>query len=40
MGGYYTIEAANFEEAVKLSSDNPHVEFGTVEIREVHQRAA
>jgi hypothetical protein len=40
MGGYYTIEAANFEEAVKLSSDNPHVDFGTIEIREVHQRSA
>ena len=40
MGGYYTIEAANFEEAVKLSADNPHVDFGTVEIREVNHRSA
>jgi hypothetical protein len=38
MGGYYTIEAASFEEAVKLSADNPHVDFGTIEIREVIHR--
>jgi hypothetical protein len=35
LGGYYTIEAKDFDEAVKLSMDHPHVEFGTVEIREV-----
>lgn len=35
MGGFYTIEAANFDEAVKLSLDIPHIDFGTVEIREV-----
>jgi hypothetical protein len=40
MGGYYTIEAANFDEAVKLSADNPHVNFGTIEIREVAHRSA
>ena len=38
MGGYYTIEAVSFEEAVKLSADNPHVDFGTIEIREVIHR--
>jgi hypothetical protein len=35
LGGYYTIEAANFDEAVKLSNDHPHIDFGTIEIREV-----
>ena len=35
MGGFYTIEAANYDEALKLSLDNPHVDFGTIEIREV-----
>jgi hypothetical protein len=34
-GGYYTIEAASFDEAVKLATDHPHLEFGTVEVREV-----
>jgi hypothetical protein len=40
MGGYYTIEAANFDEAVKLAADNPHVNFGTIEIREVIHKSA
>ena len=35
MGGFYTIEAANYEEAVKLTLDIPHIGLGTVEIREV-----
>jgi hypothetical protein len=35
LGGYYTIEAASFDEAVKLSNDHPHIDFGTIEIREV-----
>jgi hypothetical protein len=39
MGGYYTIEAANFDDAVKLAADNPHVNFGTIEIREVGHRS-
>ena len=33
-GGYYLIEAASFDEAVQLSMDHPHLEFGGVEIRE------
>jgi len=33
--GYYLIEAADYDEAVKLALDHPHVEYnGTVEIRE------
>jgi hypothetical protein len=38
LGGYYTIEAASFEDAVKLSNDHPHIDFGTIEIREVMVR--
>lgn len=38
MGGFYTIEAPSFEEAVRLSADNPHTDFGTIEIREVIQK--
>ena len=35
-GGYYTIEAADYEEAVKLSADHPHLEYGgTIELRKV-----
>jgi hypothetical protein len=35
MGGYYTIEAADYEEAVKFSLGSPHIGLGTIEIREV-----
>lgn len=37
LGGYYTIEAANYDEAVKLSLDHPHLEYGgTIVIRQVY----
>jgi len=35
LGGYYTIEAANFDEALKLLHDHPHVDFGSIEVRQV-----
>jgi hypothetical protein len=35
LGGYFAIEAKDFDEAVALSMDNPHTNFGTIEIREV-----
>jgi len=34
LGGYYTIEAADYDEAVKRCMDHPHVDYGTVEIRQ------
>ena len=38
LGGYYTIEAPNYEEAVKLSLTHPHLEYGgTIELRQVYQ---
>jgi hypothetical protein len=37
LGGYYTIEAANYDEAVKLTLDHPHLEHGgTIEVRQVY----
>jgi hypothetical protein len=37
LGGYYTIEAANYDEAVKLALEHPHLEYGgTVEVRQVY----
>jgi len=37
LGGYYTIEAPNYDEAVKLTLDHPHLEYGgTVEVRQVY----
>ncbi len=36
LGGYYTIEAANYDEAVKLALDHPHLEHGgTIEVRQL-----
>jgi hypothetical protein len=36
LGGYYTIEAANYDEAVKLAANHPHLEYGgTIELRHV-----
>jgi len=36
LGGYYMIEAPNYDEAVKLAMDHPHLEYGgTVEIRQI-----
>lgn len=37
LGGYYTIEAANYDEAVKLTLDHPHLEHGgVIEIRQTY----
>jgi hypothetical protein len=36
LGGYYTIEAANYDEAVKRSLDHPQIEYGgVIEVRQV-----
>lgn len=36
LGGYYTIEASSYDEAVKLALEHPHLEYGgTVEVRQV-----
>lgn len=36
LGGYYTIEAANYDEAVKLALEHPQLEYGgTIEVRRV-----
>ncbi len=37
LGGYYTIEAANYDEAVQRTLDHPHLEYGgTIEVRQVY----
>jgi hypothetical protein len=37
LGGYYTIEAANYDEAVKLALGNPQLEYGgTIEVRQLY----
>ncbi len=37
IGGFFTFTAASFDEAVEVSKDCPHLEFGTIEIREVEE---
>ena len=37
LAGYYTIEAPNYDEAVKLALAHPHREYGgTIEVRQVY----
>jgi hypothetical protein len=35
LGGIYIIEAANYEEAVARTLDHPHLEHGTIEVRQL-----
>ncbi len=35
IGGIFMVEAASFDEVVELSKDCPHLDFGTIEFREV-----
>lgn len=39
VGGFWIVEAESYEEAVKLAEDNPHLEFGTLEVREIEPMA-
>lgn len=37
LGGFYLIEAANYDEAVQRSLDHPHLEYGgTIEVRQLY----
>lgn len=35
LGGYFVVEAADFDAAVKLAGDCPHLDFGSIEIRQI-----
>ena len=35
IGGLFIVDANSYEEVVELSRDCPHLDFGTIEIREV-----
>lgn len=35
IGGLFIVEAKDYDEAVSLSRDCPHLDFGTIEIREI-----
>lgn len=38
VGGYLTVEAATLEEATKLFSTHPHLDFGTIEVRKLGEQ--
>ena len=41
LGGYYLIEAANYDEAVRRCKDHPHLEHGgTIEVRQIEKMPA
>ncbi len=41
LGGYYLIEAANYDEALRRCKDHPHLEHGgTIEVRQIEKMAA
>ena len=35
IGGLFIVDATSYDEVVELSRDCPHLDFGTIEIREV-----
>lgn len=35
LGGYWMLEASDYAEAQRLLDDHPHLEFGTLEVREI-----
>lgn len=37
IGGYFLIEAADYDEAVALALTCPHVDFGRIEVRQIDQ---
>ena len=35
VGGYFAIRAADYDEAVEIARGCPHLEYGTIEVREI-----
>ena len=35
LGGYFLVQAENYEQAADLCRDSPHLDFGVVEIRRI-----
>jgi hypothetical protein len=35
LGGYFTITAPTYDDAIRRLEDCPHLEFGTIEVREI-----
>ena len=37
LGGFFVIEAANYDEAVEAAKTCLHMEFGTIEVRQIEK---
>jgi hypothetical protein len=37
IGGFWILQADSYEDAVKLASDSPHLQFGSLELREIEE---
>jgi hypothetical protein len=37
VGGYWLVEVPDYEHAVKLCADHPHLRFGTLELRRIEE---
>jgi hypothetical protein len=37
IAGFFVVEGSSYEDVVELSRDCPHLEYGTVEIREIER---
>ena len=35
LGGYFAIQADSYDEAIEITKDCPHFDFGSIEIREI-----
>jgi hypothetical protein len=35
LGGYFAVQADSYDEAIELTRDCPHFDFGSIEIREI-----
>ena len=37
LGGYFVVNADSYDDAVKLTKDCPHFEFGSIEVRQIEE---
>jgi hypothetical protein len=37
VGGFWLLDAASYDQAVALASESPHLDFGSLELRQIHE---
>jgi hypothetical protein len=40
LGGYYIVTAADYDGAIALTHDCPHLDYGTIEVRQIEEMPA